>query len=122
MNVNRRTPRTEMQEAIFMDRIAEFSDDLAKKENMPGRYVDWQLMKFINYSVRINPNGDDAGFELGKIGDTPDELRAKFIAYLDNANTEVTKVWDSAIASQDKPVNSTIAPEALPEDAPTKKK
>lgn len=122
MNVNRRTPRTEMQEAIFMDRIAEFSDDLAQKENMPGRYVDWQLMKFINYSVRIDPNGDNAGFELGKIGDTPDELRAKFIAYLDNANTEVTKAWDSAIAALDKPVNSTIAPEALPKDAPTKKK
>lgn len=122
MNINKRTPRTEMQEAIFMDRIAEFSDDLAKAENMPGRYIDWQLMKFINYSVRIDPNGDDAGFELGKINDTPDELRAKFMIYLDNANPEVTKAWDVAISNHDKPVNSTIAPEALPEDAPAKKK
>jgi hypothetical protein len=79
------------------------SDDL---NTMWSAYLDYAMM-----SVRVSGLNGKADFKLASIKDTPDDVRAKFEAYMQTKTPAI--VWDieQQIEAMDAPANPDNAPD-----------
>lgn len=89
MKVKRRTPRTEMHFAAIVDKMTPFYKELAKEEGVEETVVDQSLSKFARLSSRVELNGkEELDFEFASLSDTPDQVKEKFVAYLDSEHLD----------------------------------
>lgn len=119
MKINRETPRTEMVYASILDKMSEFYVALADELGFSVDTVEKHLTEYAALSARAEFKKGEIDFDLADVKDTPDEVKAKFIKYMDTEKIEVVK---AALVEMARALIATVAsirgPEPLPEDAP----
>lgn len=119
MKINRETPRTEMVYASICDKMNEFYKALADELGFSVDTVEKHLTEYASLSARAEFKKGEIDFELADVKDTPDEIKAKFLKYIDTEKVEVVK---AALVESARALIASIAtirgPEPLPDDAP----
>jgi hypothetical protein len=86
MEVLRRTPRTEMRAEAIQVKMGSFYQDIKDEDR---EAILRGLAFFSNLSARVVLNGDDElDFELASPGDSPEEIRRKYEAFLDTQHMD----------------------------------
>jgi hypothetical protein len=88
MKVGKRTPRTQMHHDALVIKATEFYEELAEQEGVTVEALDSALTRFCRLSSRVVFK-KKLDFELATMADTPDQIREKFVAYLDTEHMEV---------------------------------
>jgi hypothetical protein len=122
MNIQRRTPRTDMAKQSIVLRMTDFYEELAREEGVPTDVLDMALTAFAELSVRVDFSGESVDFELARPTDMASEIRTKFVAYLDTAHMDIVQRARIEIARTDLPAADFSAPAPLPDEESAKKK
>lgn len=117
MKVKKRTPRSDMYYEAIVGKMAEFYEGLAQELGLPASSVDRQMTVFAILATRIEVDGDQLDFEFPLPIDSPEDIKAKFLRYLD---TEQMAWVDAALDAKnayDRPKVETALTPVAPPDA-----
>jgi hypothetical protein len=119
MKIKTKTPRTEMTHQSLVHKMTSFYETLAEELGYDAVAVDMELSRFATLSARVEFDKGEADFSLALPTETTEQIKTKFLQYID---TEKMPVIDEAfrrIVQQDLPL---VSPEQTPgpllEDAP----
>lgn len=112
MKIKRRTPRTDLIFQTIALRARGLNREIAEssEEKFDPFAVEVALEYFFRLSARLDLNGTTFDFELASASDTRDDIRRKFMQYLD---TEQAEQVDEAVAmlfKTDAPADETLGP------------
>lgn len=110
METLKRTPRTELVYRALLVKMSEVLDETAVEIGVDQRLVDDAMEIFAWISARSAFDPGEVDFELAKPSDTPDEIKTKFLIYMDTACIEKIEAAKSKLREMDRPVDPDIAP------------
>lgn len=85
MKIVVKSPRTEMFYTSITSKMVGFFEALAEELNYTIPAVDEQLSQFASISARAVPESGEFDFELAMPSDTSQQIRAKFMKYIDTS-------------------------------------
>lgn len=116
--VHPRTNRRDLYFSTFITRVANWYKEVAQAEGLS----DDDIANYVTAWARMLSRCEFDGLtqEIPTITDTPDEVRAKFLCYLDSEHAIFFERVKEAMDKQDQPVDVTIAPAPLEKTAKKK--
>lgn len=116
MEINRRTPRTDLQLNAILVKMGELLKPLAQEIGATEYRIDEALTAYARISVRVSFGKDEIDFDLIQPGDSGEVIRARFDKYLDTQCVETVESALMALSEMDRPADQATAP-TLPEGA-----
>lgn len=104
MEIKTRTPRTEMALESLTTKMASFYEKLAEDLGYDEIAVDREMSRFAELSSRVSFGKGEVDFDLAGPSDTPDEVCAKFLVYVDTKCYEVAREAARRLAATDRPL------------------
>lgn len=104
------TPRLRLKLRTLLRKGFAWYSELSSEE---GLTEDEFAEGFDNYammSVRVIGLNGDAGFELASSEDSSEQLKDKFMSYLETENIQLIRDLENRILESDKPANPETAP------------
>lgn len=120
MKVNRRTPRSQLVAGVILVKGEELKEGLAEEIGLDQPYIQLALSRFAGLSTRVQFKNGEIDFELARGTDTPEQLRAKFMAYMESECLGAVEAAQDELDELDRPYDEALAPEEPPEDADPK--
>lgn len=114
--VKRRTVRSDMLRDAIYTQIASFMDTLTSELGIPANVVNVYLARYGMLGARCE--GHNLDFPLPLASDSADELKAKFMRFMDSAYSELALEAEKAWEKLDRPVDPVLAPHVV--DLPEK--
>lgn len=109
MKVKPKTPRTEMGFQSFVIKLSPLYETIAEELGYDKVAVDIELSKFATLSARIDGGAFD--FPLAEATDSPDQIREKFLKYVETKQYAAVEKALRDIAEKDLPL---VPPEQAP--------
>lgn len=116
MEIKRRTPRVQLVQTSIMRKMADLTDDLQGEIQIDEDVLDLGLSRFAELSARWLPNGTALDFQLASGMDSAEQIREKFLAYLDTESVDEVEAAFGAMYELDRPADPATAPLPPPED------
>jgi hypothetical protein len=106
------TPRLRLKLRTLLRKGLEWYSDLSDEEELTEDEFAEGFDNYAMISVRVSGLNGEAGFELASSTDSSDELRKKFMGYLETENIQLVRELEQKIMDSDSPTNPETAPTA----------
>lgn len=112
MDILKKTPRTQMAWDSFVTKMSGIYESVAADLGYEKSAVDLEMGRFAQLSCRVRARKGEFDFELAEVTDTPEQIRAKFLKYVDTSRYEAALDALRKADELDRPVSP---PEQAPE-------
>lgn len=118
MKIRPKTPRTEMMLSAMLAKMGEFFEALGEELGVGALAADKELTKFATLSARAElERKGEIDFELAVVTDTPDQIKAKFMRYIDTQCYGVVDAAMDSILIADRPITPLLQQPTPPEES-----
>lgn len=118
MKIRPKTPRTEMVHSALIAKMGEFYKALGQELGVGSEAVDKELTRFAALSARTEPESKgEIDFELAVVTDTPEQIREKFMVYIDTKCYGVVDAAMDGILIADRPITPLLQQPTPPKES-----
>lgn len=104
MRVKPKTPRTEMEHAAIINKMGAIYESLGTELGYGPEAVDVEMSRLATISARVVFDKDEIDFAIVQHSDSPDEIKTKFVKYIDTTCYQLIESAMRQIVAQDLPL------------------